>query len=88
MGEVGVHLEDQLGAAGEGRAEAGDVGGAEAFLARPVQDVDALVLGGEPVGDLAGPVGRAVVDDQDPRRGRQLARAPPRRRRSMFSASL
>ena len=33
MGEVGVHLDDPLGAAGERAAEAGDVGGAEALLA-------------------------------------------------------
>ena len=37
-------------------------------------------LGGQPVGDLAGPVGRVVVDDQDPRRRRAASSAPPRRR--------
>ena len=38
--EVGVHLGDQLGAAGQRPAEAGDVGGTEALLARAVQDLD------------------------------------------------
>ena len=33
----------------------------------PVQDLDPLLGGGNPVGDLPGPVGRVVVDDEDPR---------------------
>ena len=65
MGEVGVHLQDQRGAAGEGAPEAGDVGGAESFLAWPVQDADVLVALGQPLGDLPGAVGRTVIDDQD-----------------------
>ena len=64
MGEVGVHLADQLGAAGERLAKAGDVGRAEALLARPVEHRDVRMLGGQPVGDLPGAVGRGVVDDQ------------------------
>src|SRR5205807_7489010 len=52
------------GAVGEGAPEPRDVGGAEALLARPVEDVDEPVLGGEAVGDLTGAVGRAVVDHE------------------------
>src|SRR6185312_3487161 len=55
VGEVGVHLQHECGAAGEGAAEAGDVGGPEAALAGPVQNLDPVRLpGGEAVGDLAG----------------------------------
>ena len=58
VGEVGVHLDDPLGAGGERAREAGDVGRAEPLLDRPVQDLDPLVGGGEAVGDLTGAVGR------------------------------
>src|ERR1700679_3082546 len=54
--EVRVHLEHQAGTAREGVAEAGDVGGAEAFLAVAMQDADVLVLPGQAIGDLPGPV--------------------------------
>jgi hypothetical protein len=64
VGEVGVHLQDEAGAARERLAEAGDVSRAEPFLARAVEDVDVLVPRRQSVGDRAGPVGRAVVDDQ------------------------
>ena len=72
MGEVGVHLQHQAGAGLERPVESGDVGGAEAFLARAAQDLDLLVPGREPLGDLPGAVGRVVVDDQHPARGRHL----------------
>ena len=89
MGEVGVHLQHQAGAGLERPVESGDVGGAEAFLVRPPQNLDLLVPGGEPLGDLPGAVGRVVVDDQHPARGRHLGQhrlddrldvRPPRRR--------
>jgi hypothetical protein len=64
VGEVTVHLEHELGAVGERTAEAGEVGRPEALFARPVEDVDEGKLRCEPVGDLAGAVGRAVVDDE------------------------
>ena len=72
MGEVGVHLDDPLGAAVEGDAEAGQVGGPEALLARRGGAPTIDSSGREAVGDLAGAVGRVVVDDQDPPRGGQL----------------
>ena len=64
MAEVGVHLEDTLGAHGEGLAKAGDVGLAEALLAGAVQHRDVGDLEGQLVGQLAGAVRRAVVDDE------------------------
>ena len=79
MGEVGVHLQYEAGAGLERPVESGDVGGAEAFLARPPQNLDLLVPGGKPLGDLPGAVGRVVVDDQDPARDRHLGRGSPRR---------
>ena len=57
MGEVAVHLHDQLGAVGECVPEAREVGGPEAFLPLPVQHVDPVELGGQPVRDLARAVG-------------------------------
>ena len=66
MGEVGVHLHDEAGALAEHAPEPGHVGGAEAALAGAMQDRDAVVALGHPVGDLAGPVRRGVVDDEDP----------------------
>ena len=88
MREVAVHLEHELGTVGERAAEAGDVGRAQALLARTVQDADERKLGGQLVGQLAGAVGGGVVD----RRGRGRPRAAPsasaRTIGSRFSSSL
>ena len=75
MGEVGVHLQHVAGAVVERVAEAGEVGRADAVLLGAMQHMHPLVLGGQPIGDLAGAVGRAVVDDQHV----EAARAPARR---------
>ena len=64
MGVVGVHHQHQFGAAVKRALEAGQVGPAEALLARTVQHLDRLQLRGQPVGDPARAVGRGVVDDQ------------------------
>ena len=67
MGEVGVHLEDEVGPLLEGPGEARGVGPAEPLLALPVEDRHAAGVGrGEGVGDLPGAVGGAVVHDEDP----------------------
>ena len=63
--EVAVHLADVGVVALECPAEAGEVGTAEALLGGAVQHVHPVVLGGQPIGDLAGAVGRPVVDHQD-----------------------
>ena len=65
MGEVGVHLQQQVGALGERAVEAGQVRGADPLLALAVQHLDLLDLGGEAVGDRAGAVGRVVVHHED-----------------------
>ena len=54
----------EVGAARQREVEAGEVGAAEAALARPVVDADVVVLTSELVGELAGPVRRRVVDDE------------------------
>ncbi len=64
MGEVGVHLHHVARAVVERVAKAGEVGRADAVLLGAVQHLHPVVLGGQPIGDLAGAVGRAVVDDQ------------------------
>ena len=63
VGEVAVHLEDEVGVERERVSEALEVCGAEAFLPRPVNHAHPRPLHGEPVGEFAGAVGRAVVDD-------------------------
>ena len=73
--EVGVHLDDEIRAPGKGVIEPGDVGGAEALLRRSVKHLDVVTLGREAVGDLAGAVGRVVVDDEDAASGGRCSRA-------------
>ena len=85
MREVAVHLEDELGAVGERAAEAGDVGGPEALLALAVEHVDVGELGREAVGELAGAVGRVVVDHEH---AHVRAASSARSIGSRFSASL
>nr|BFF26199.1 hypothetical protein GCM10025732_41640 [Glycomyces mayteni] len=58
MGAVGVHLDDDAVAALGGPRERGEVGGAEALLLGPVEDVDAVLARADSVGEVAGPVGR------------------------------
>ena len=65
VGTVGVHLPDHVVAAAEGDLEPVVVRRAEALLAGAVQHAHARVLGRDRVGEVAGAVGRAVVDDQD-----------------------
>jgi hypothetical protein len=62
---VRVHLDHGLVPVLARPAEPGHVGGAQALLAGPVQDVHGRVGGGEPVGDLAGAVRAVVVGDED-----------------------
>jgi len=64
MREVGVHLEDALGAHLEGTPEPGDVGLAEALLRVAMEHRDVGEVTRELVGDLAGAVRRVVVDDE------------------------
>ena len=64
MGEVGVHLADHAVAALQAPREAGAVGHPEAVLPGAVQDVHPWALGRQRVGQLAGAIGRRVVDDE------------------------
>ena len=64
MREVAVHLEDELGSVVKRPPEPGDVRRTEAFLDRAMEDGYVRKLGGESIGDLAGPVGRSIVDDE------------------------
>src|SRR5690606_15739865 len=65
VGEVRVHLEEEVVAALEAPAEPLEIRGAEAELACAVNHVDARTLPREGVCHFAGAVGRGVVDDQD-----------------------
>src|SRR5712692_8215428 len=65
MRAVGVHLDEQLGAIGESDSERVFVRTAESKLARPVQHPYPLIRGGQAIREVAGAVGRGVVDDQD-----------------------
>src|SRR5687768_9113616 len=64
VGEVRVHLEDELVAVIYRPVEPGDIRGPEAQFAGPMDDVDPRVGGRELVGKRSGPVRRAVVDDE------------------------
>jgi DNA polymerase (family 10) len=64
--EVAIHREDELRIGRERLPETCEVGRPEAVLALPVEHVHEGKLRCEAVGDLAGPVGRGVVDDEDP----------------------
>ncbi len=65
MRPVGVHLDEELGTLGQADPERVLVGAAKPKLARPVQDPHAGIGGGQSIRELAGAVGRGVVDDQD-----------------------
>ena len=73
VAEVGVHLDDDLGAALERDREPVEVGAAEALLGSPMADQDPLVGRGQLIGDPTGPIGRRVVDHEQrrPGQGRQ-----------------
>lgn len=64
VGEVAVHFEDELVIAFEGPLEAGAVGAAEAVFFGAMEDVNAGVLFGDGVGNLARAIGRIVIDDE------------------------
>ncbi len=64
MREVGVHLHHVAGAVVERVAEARQVRRPDAVLLGAVQHLEPLVLGCQPIGESAGAVGRAVVDDE------------------------
>ena len=66
---VGVHLHERAVAAIQRPAEAGQVGGAEPGLLRPVQHLNVLVGQRELVRQVAGAVRAVVVDDQQIRVG-------------------
>jgi hypothetical protein len=61
---VGVHLDHHPGAAVQRDPEPVEVRAAQALLPGPVVDVDPRVVRREAVGQVAGPIGRAVVDDE------------------------
>src|SRR5262249_58180615 len=64
VAEVAVHVHEVVVVVLHRVAHGSKNSGAEAELASAVQDVDARVGGGQLVGQLAGAVGRVVVDDQ------------------------
>jgi len=68
VGPVGVHLADHVVPLVERDPEPVLVRRPEAALLGAVQDLDGVVARGQLVGDLAGAVGRVVVDDQHPPR--------------------
>ena len=64
MAEVRVHLDYDVGPAGGCVAEAVDVRPAQALLGLSVEDRDVGSFRRQCVGDLAGAVGRVVVDHE------------------------
>ena len=75
---VGVHLDEHRVLAAQAPGKPGQVGGAQTVLGRAVHDVHPVGVGERQlVGELAGAVGAAVVDDQNVHVG--LGRARGRR---------
>ncbi len=64
--EVGVHLDQQLGARRHRAFEARQIGLAETALAGSVEHLDRVQLRREGISDRAGPVRRVVVHDEHP----------------------
>ena len=66
MGEIGVHLGDEVGRQLQSPAESGDIGRTKTALRRAVDDLDASGMDGrERVRKPSGAVGRTIVDDDD-----------------------
>jgi len=66
VGEIGVHSDDVPGRRRQRATEPGDVGPPLSQLPGSMQDIHSIRINvAEPIADLAGPIGRAVVDDQD-----------------------
>ena len=79
VGEVGVHLDEDVEAPLEPLGEAGEVGAAQAVLGRAPQQRDAGIGGPGGLDELGRPVRAVVVDDEDLPVGQHLADAPQRR---------
>ena len=62
--EVAVHLKDVGVIALECPAKAGEIGSTKTLFLRAMEHVHPGQLGGEGIGNLAGPVGRAIVDHE------------------------
>jgi hypothetical protein len=65
MRKIGIHLNDQIGPHLEGTGKARAIGRTDPFFARPVKNVDTRVPGDQAVGDIARPVRRVIIDDED-----------------------
>ena len=63
--EVGVDLDHDVGLPSQNVPEGGHVGASQALFGPAMKDRDAGVVAGQLVGQIAGSVGRAVVDDED-----------------------
>src|SRR4051794_12151416 len=61
---IGIHLHEDVVAVAAAPPEPGDVGRAQPLLGGPAEHVHAWVDGRQRLGELAGPVRGAVVDDQ------------------------
>ena len=77
---VGVHLDDGGRAAAERHPEPVEVGPTEALLRGPMLHAHARIGRREPVREVAGPVGRAVVDDEQHGAAGARRGSPPRSR--------
>ena len=66
VGEVGIHLGDEIGRKLQRPAKSGDIGRTKTALGRAVDDLDPSGMGGrERVCKCSSTVGRTIVDDQD-----------------------
>jgi hypothetical protein len=72
VAEIGIHRDRDVIALVQGEAQSGEDGGPQAQLAGPMEHEDARISPRQLVGQVAGAVGRIVVDDKDIGRGDRL----------------
>ena len=65
MREIAVHLEDSRGPSGKGNPKSCEIGRPNALFRRPAKESDTVVACGDLVDDRSGPIGGAVIDNQD-----------------------
>ena len=87
VGEIRVHLDDEVRPERQGRLEPVEAGGPPAPALLSDEDVDASVLPAQRFGDAARPVRGIVVHHEDAHVGVERQGEDPRTSSAMFSAS-
>ena len=65
VGEIGIHLEDEVVALTQSPLESSNVCGAEAHLVWPLEDIHPRLVLHDTIDDLASAVRRTIIDDEN-----------------------